>query len=195
MLAYFAVALGILWVRSAWIALLAFHVAIISSLFFAKPDIPLSILFRTRNTKWVALSILLSGSSGLSLYFLWSYFGIADDLPAQLESIGLTASTWPAFIAYFTLVNPFVEEYFWRGYLGNITKGPYIYDAIYAGYHVFLLLGKMHFASILFAFATLTLVSWFWRQLMYRDGGLLAPALGHLSADLSILLAIRWMCI
>lgn len=192
-MAYLTIAIGLFWVRSAWAALLGFHVAIISSLLLARPNIPISFLLRIQEIKWVVLSILLCGSSGISLYFLWSYFGIAVDLSAQLKAIGLTASTWPSFIAYFVLVNPFVEEYFWRGFLGSTIQSVSVYDAIYAGYHVLILIGKVHYASIVFAFALLTLASWFWRQITYKGGGLLAPVLGHMAADLTVLWTISWM--
>lgn len=98
------------------------------------------------------------------LIFFWSYFGFADDPSEQGESLGLKASTWPAFIAYFALVNPFMEEYFWRGYFGNPAKGLYIYDFVYAG--------------------------WFWRQVSREDHGLLAPVLGHMMADFTIAIAV-----
>ncbi len=48
-------------------------------------------------------------------------------------------SSWPLFIAYFSLVNPFFEEYFWRGVLGSNSKKLYIGDAAYAGYHILIL--------------------------------------------------------
>lgn len=121
-LAYLTVGFGLFWFHSAWGALLAFHLAIVISLLFAKPNVPISILFRSKNIKWDIASLLLCGSSGITLYFFWSYFGFAADLTAQVESLGLNAATWPPFIAYFALVNPFVEEYFWRGYLGSPTK-------------------------------------------------------------------------
>lgn len=194
LMAYATVAIGLFWLHSAWITLLGFHTAIIGSLLYAKPNIPLSFLYKTNDKKWIALSILLSGCSGIALFFLWPWFGIAHNLPAQLESIGLTSSMWPPFIAYFTLANPMIEEYFWRGYFGSTIQGIYIYDAVYAGYHALILIGKVHFASILFAFAMLTLAAWFWRQVTYKDGGLLAAVLGHMGADLSILLVIFWMC-
>jgi membrane protease YdiL (CAAX protease family) len=194
LMAYVTVAIGMFWARSAWVALLGFHAAIIGSLMVAKPNIRLKNLFKVNHVKWILMSVLLCGSSGIVLYFLWPHFGISDDLAEQLESLGLTTSTWPVFIAYFSLINPFVEEYFWRGYLGNITAGFHIYDAIYAGYHALVLIGKVHFASIIFAFAMLTLAAWFWRQVTHKDGGLLAAVLGHLTADLSILLTVRWMC-
>ena len=191
--AYVTVAAGILLARSAWGALLAFHIVIIASLILAKPDIPPSSLLLSKDKKWITLSILLCGSSGISLYFLRSTFGIAQDFSAQIQSIGLSSSTWPIFIAYFSLINPFVEEYFWRGYLGSPARGFHIYDAVYAGYHGFLLIGKVPPSSIIFGFALLTLVGWFWRQVTRQDEGLFASVLGHMAADFSILMALYRM--
>jgi membrane protease YdiL (CAAX protease family) len=132
--------------------------------------------------------------SGIGLYFLWNIFGIASDLPSQLRSIGLTSSSWPMFIAYFTLVNPFIEEYFWRGVLASETKNLHFIDVIYAGYHALILWGRVHPFSILFAVIILTSAGWLWRQIAREDNGLLAPVLGHMAADLSILSTVYWMC-
>ena len=118
-LAYLAVGLGLFQFHSAWGALLGFHFVIIVSLLIARPNIPVTVLFKSTNIKWIVLSILLCGSSGVSLYFLWDKFGFANDLSGQVTALRLNTSNWPLFIAYFALVNPFVEEYFWRGYLGG----------------------------------------------------------------------------
>mgnify|MGYP001052324085 CR=1 FL=1 len=119
-LAYLAVGLGTFVFHSAWGALLGFHAAIIVSLLIAKPTIPLKILLTNNNPKWIFLSVLLCGASGMALYFLWDIFGFASDLSGQVASLGLNASNWPVFIAYFALVNPWIEEYFWRGWLGTM---------------------------------------------------------------------------
>jgi len=192
-LAYLAVGIGLIQVHSAWGALLGFHLVIVVSLLWVRPNIPITVLFKSTNIKWILLSVLLCGSSGLALYFLWAYFGPANDLTAQVESLGLTSSTWPGFIAYFALVNPLMEEYFWRGYMGDPTNGFYIYDLIYAGFHALILIGKVPINSIIFALTVLTFAGWLWRQIAREDRGLLAPVLGHMAADFTILVAIFWM--
>ncbi|MDQ3004678.1 MAG: CPBP family glutamic-type intramembrane protease, partial [Chloroflexota bacterium] len=111
---------------------------------------------------------------------------------AQIESLGLTSTSWPGFIAYFALVNPLLEEFFWRGFLGNPANGVYIYDLIYAGFHALLLIGKVPIYSIIFALTVLTFAGWLWRQIAREDRGLLAPVLGHMAADFTILLAVFW---
>lgn len=189
-LAYLAVGLGIFQFHSAWGALVGFHIAIVLSLFIARPNIPFSILLKNTKIKWIALSILLCGSSGIALYFLWGQFGFAGDLPAQVESLDLTSSTWIPFIAYFALVNPWIEEYFWRGYLGSETKMLHGSDFVYSGFHAMILIGKVQTSSIVFGLSMLVLAGWFWRQLLREDHGLLAPVLGHMAADFTILMAV-----
>lgn len=189
-LAYLAVGIGLLWFQSAWGALLAFHLVMIISLLLAKPGLPISVLFKSKSIIWIIASILICGSSGITLFFFWPYFGVTDDLSLRVESLGLNALTWPAFIAYFVLVNPFIEEYFWRGYFGNPTRGLYIYDFVYAGFHALILVDKMSTGAILYGLFLLSLAGWFWRQVSREDGGLFAPVLGHMMADLTILLAV-----
>jgi len=92
----------------------------------------------------------------------------------------------------FALVNPLLEEYFWRGYLGDPTNGFYIYDLIYAGYHALVLIGKVPMHSIIFALTGLTFAGWLWRQVAREDRGLFAPVLSHMAADFTILVAILW---
>ncbi len=191
-LPYLAVGIGLFWFHHAWVALLGFHFAIILSLLWARSSVPPKILFKSKDIRWVLLSILLCGSSGIFLYFLWSYFGVVNDLPARVESIGLTRSTWPLFITYFVFVNPFVEEYFWRGYLGSPTKSLYVSDFAYAGFHALILMSKMQMGVIIYSLIVLVFAGWFWRQIARVDHGLLASVLGHMAADFTILMAVYW---
>lgn len=194
-LPYIAVVAGVHLFNNAWLAMLGFHASILIMLVIVRPNLPVSVLFKSKSPKWILISVLVCSTSGIALYLLWNMFAIAPDLPAQLGTMGLSSSTsWLAFIAYFSLVNPLIEEYFWRGYLGSNTKKPYIGDAIYAGYHALVLWGKVHPLIILLALIILTSVGWFWRQISREDEGLLAAVLGHMAADFSILFAVYLIC-
>ena len=192
-LAYLAVALGLFVFHSAWGALLGFHLAIIVSLLIARPNIPITILFKSKNIKWILLNILLCGSSGVTLYFFWNYFDFASDLPQQVEALGLNTSNWVFFIAYFSLVNPFVEEYFWRGHLGSGSKSLHRSDFLYAGFHALILINKTGIFSIIYALILLIFAGWSWRQVSREENGLLASVLGHMAADLTILMVVYVM--
>jgi membrane protease YdiL (CAAX protease family) len=193
-LAYLAAGVGLFVFHSAWGALLGFHGAIIGSLLIARPAIPVSILFKGKNIKRTLTSVMLCGFSGIALYILRDHLGFALDFPEQVVSLGLNASNWKFFIAYFTLANALIEEYFWRGYLGDKTKNLHTSDFMYAGYHAMVLFNKLAPPSILFALSVLVFAGWFWRQAAREDHGLLAPVLGHMTADFTILTAVYWMC-
>lgn len=193
-LVYLTIGAGLFIFHNAWITLLGFHAAIIVSLLIARPKILIVVLFKSRNIGWIVLNILLCGSSGVVLYYFRSCFGIVADLPTQTTSLGLNASTWPRFMLYFVLVNPLLEEYFWRGYLGDKTKSLHSSDFVYAGYHALILISQTSVFTVVFAVITLTLTGWFWRQIARRDNGdLLAPVLGHMAADCTILMAVYKM--
>lgn len=189
-LPYLAVWAGFFILSNAWLTLLGFHLAIILSLFWLRPTLRIDTLFKTTKPKYVLLSMFVCFIGGFGLYLLWDMFAVAGDLPDQLARLDLNLSTWGGFIAYFSLVNPFVEEYFWRGVLGNSARQLYIGDLVYAGYHVMVVWNKVPAYSILIMLAALVFAGWFWRQIYRRDGGLLAPVLGHMVADFAILMTV-----
>lgn len=192
-LPYFAVWMGMFLFKNAWAALLGFHIAILLTVLFLRPSLSVRTLFKSRSQKWILASVLFCSTSGIGLYFLWPVFGVSDNLSTQLLAMGLTPVSWPSFLAYFSLVNPFVEEYFWRGVLGNDSLKPYFGDVVFAGYHALILWGRVHLVFVLFAVAVLVSAGWLWRQISREDGGLLAAALGHAAADFTILFAIYRM--
>jgi len=194
-LPYLAVWAGLFFFRNAWITLIGFHIAILFVLAVIHSSLPTNILFKSKHPKWVLFSVLFCSTSGIGLYFLWDIFGVVRDLSTQLQSIGLNSSTWAGFIAYFSLVNPFIEEYFWRGVLGNNSTRLFVGDILYAGYHVLVLWDRVHPLAILFAVAILTSAGWVWRQISRLDEGLLSAVLGHAAADFLILTVVCWMCI
>jgi membrane protease YdiL (CAAX protease family) len=192
-LPYLVVWMGLFLFKSAWLTLIGFHIAIALALAILRPTLPLRVFFNPAKLKHVLPAILLGAASGPGLYLLQDVFAITDDLGIQLEAIGLNHSTWFGLIAYFTLANPFIEEYFWRGVLGSGTRRFYLGDLIYAGYHIIVVWNKTHPLSMLLMLVVLSLAGWAWRQIYRRDGSLLAPVLGHMAADLSILIAVSRM--
>ena len=193
-LPYLAVWVGFFIFSNAWATLIGFHLAILLVLVWLRPALKIEALFKTSKPNHAFVSVFVCFAGGFGLYLLWDVFAVASDLPEQLARLDLNSSTWAGFIAYFSLVNPFVEEYFWRGVLGDSTRGLYIGDLMYAGYHVMVVWNKVPAYSILIMLVVLVFAGWFWRQIYRRDGGLLAPVLGHMVADLSILMTVYTHC-
>lgn len=190
---YLAVWAGLFLFHSAWGALVGFHLVILASLLWLKPKPGLEILFRPSNWRYILGNVLLCSLSGLVLYILRDWLGSTDILREHILLLDLSGMTWFGFIAYFSLVNPFVEEYFWRGVLGSESRLPFIGDLIYAGYHILVVWDKVYPTFILLMVATLIFAGWIWRQMYRREKSLLAPILGHAMADFSILFAVFWM--
>ena len=192
-LPYLAVWAGFFLFSNAWLTLIGFHLAILLTLAWLRPTLRVDTLFKTTKPKYVFLSMFVGFAGGIGLYLLWDLFSVSNDLPEQLARLDLNSSTWMGFIAYFSLVNPFIEEYFWRGALGDSARQLYIGDVVYAGYHVMVVWNKVPAYPILITLMALVFAGWFWRQLYRRDGGLLAPVLGHMVADFAILMTVYTM--
>ncbi len=186
---YIAILVGLSWAQRAWVALLGFHAGMLVILWIERPAIPIGRLFHLgNNLPMLAACVILGGSGGALLYFLWPFLGNLQSLPAYLASLGLTSATWPAFIAYFSLVNPWLEEYFWRGYLGSPSKSLTRIDLFFAGYHLLVLYRIIGMGWLVLTAVVLTLAAWLWRQTVRASGGLLIACLSHLAADCSVLL-------
>lgn len=166
------------------------HAAFLLVLAFFRPNISPIILFKSKNIRWIIFNILLCGASGIALYYLLPWFVSSKTLRTQLSGLGLNIFNLPIFIAYFSLVNPLIEEYFWRGALGNDSKGFYMGDLLYAGYHGVVLIHQVPILITLLALFCLTFIGWFWRQIQREEAGSLAPVLGHMAADFSVMTAV-----
>jgi hypothetical protein len=190
---YLAVGMGLLVFHNAWAAILTYHAGIVAVIFFLKPKIPFSQIVRSSNHKWLMVSTAIGACGGVVLYLLWPLLSVPVDIAAYIRNIGLTPASWPFFIAYYVLVNPFLEEYFWRGYLGSKAKYPILKDFLFSGYHLIVLAGNVALPWLAVVFLVLCGAAWYWRQISNITGGLLASILSHLAADVTVILAIYYL--
>lgn len=188
-LPYLAVFLGMITLHSAWGALIGFHLALLP-------------LFVTRRQKIfprflapVSMRILLPVAvtglfAGFGLWLTWPHAGLPVDFSTRVAALGLVGFVWPFFIGYFTLVNPWLEEAYWRYVLASPSTYPALVDFLFAGYHLIILSLFVSLAWMLVAFVILAAAGWFWRQISRYTGSLLPAALSHLLADFSILMVL-----
>jgi hypothetical protein len=175
--------------RSAWGALVGFHLTLLPLLVTRRQII--SPRFLSPVSMKLLLPVAAAGlSAGLGLWLLWPYVGIPADFPARVAALGLSGLIWPFFIAYFTLVNPWLEEAYWRDVLASSSTHPALVDFLFAGYHLIILGLFVSPAWMLFAFVILSAAGWSWRQVSRYTGSLLPAALSHLLADFSILMVL-----
>ncbi len=184
--AYVAIFIGIYVLPNAWVALLGFHLALIIALL---PRL------RTLHTRWFApvspallLAMAFAGLlGGVGLWLLWPYTNVSGDYKAQVAALGLTGNlTWALFIAYFSLVNPWIEEAFWREALTSPARGPAPVDFIYAGFHLIILAQFVAPFWLLVALLIIATTGWVWRIITHLTGSLLPAVLCHILADFSI---------
>jgi membrane protease YdiL (CAAX protease family) len=187
---YLAVGLGLLFFKNAWLALLGYHFGILLFLGLNRAFGHFRALRLVLHPGWAALAWTLPCLAGLWLYLGWDGLLLPADSLVSLASLGLTAQTWPWFIAYFALVNPWLEEIYWRAWLSGPSKYPVPEDFWFGGYHLLILWPFVAFGWMALAFAILAAVAWFWRQIFRQTGSLLIPAIAHMLADFSILTAI-----
>jgi hypothetical protein len=187
---YLSVWLGLYVIGNVWAAVLGYHLGIVLLVTLAGAWPPFG-KFRTTTPLWQVLFFGLSGCvAGVSVYFLWPFIHVSPQLTYALRSWGLTQRSWPIFILYGTLVNPWLEETYWRGWLGSTARIPIVHDVFFAGFHLVILAPFFPPIWLAVTFLVLAFSGWMWRQVMRTERSMLASSLFHMAADVSILLVV-----
>ncbi len=189
---YIAILVGLYAIGSGWAAMLLYHIGILLVWTRTKREKDLRSLVSGWNGRVAAAFSVVCLGSGVALYVLWPLItgdGDGSELAEKLESFGLTGVVWVAFMIYYTLVNPWLEELFWRGMLGSDSKGLVPSDALFAGYHILVLVRFVPWYWALIVAVTLVGTAWLWRQIGRRYSGLLVPVATHLLADGAVIIA------
>jgi len=192
---YLAVLVGMYLFHSAWAAVLLYHLGMALVLTLGRGWGALRGLGAGRQPLGLAATSLFGVSGGVLLYVLWPLLGVPPGVGASLAHLGITQTAWPAFIAYFCLVNPWLEEIYWRGYLGDSAARPVPNDVLFAGYHVLVLASFIRWPWLLAVLVVLAGAGWLWRQQARRTGGLLASAVSHFLADTGVFLTVYLLVI
>lgn len=176
--------------HNAWLTIVGYHVGMLIVLLFSRGKFAFKRLLQSNNLKVPAIAAAIGASSGVLLYTLFPVLALPGDTNEYLRNMGLTQATLPIFALYFVLVNPLLEEYYWRGYLGSGLKRITLNDFLFAGYHIFVLAGKITVVWLVVAFLVLVFGAWLWRQADRLSQGLLPSAVSHLAADITIMLTV-----
>ncbi|MHB9132605.1 MAG: CPBP family glutamic-type intramembrane protease [Armatimonadota bacterium] len=187
---YCAVLLGMFWLRNAWIALLGYHLGMAVILTLGQRWSQARSLRAGYSPWWMLLGILGGIGAGVALYLYWPFFGVPPDLGIQLAQLSLTPAAWPFFMLYFILVNPWLEELYWRDYLGSPSYRPTWHDFFFAGFHLLVMARFVHWPWLLCTLVILITASWAWRQIARTNRGLLVPVVCHILADVGILFTV-----
>ena len=187
---YVAVALGLYVFECGWASILLYHLGIGAVLVVSGYGPGRARLLEGWRVGPVLLLALAFLASGPLLFLLWPCVKqAAVDLPVKLYALGLDGGVWWAFMVYYALVNPFVEELFWRGYLGSNARGITGSDLLFGGYHWVVLACFVDLGWNIFTVAVLIGAGWLWRQLAHRLGGHAFGVFTHAVADISVIVA------
>lgn len=128
---------------------------------------------------------------GFVIFYLWAIARQDSvDLANVFTSLHLSGPLFAIFATYSCLINPVLEESFWRGCFDNLSRLPNRIDALFAGYHAMAVIPVVKPVFVLLTFLSMVFVGWLFRTLYRRTGGLLIPYITHLIADIAILYAV-----
>jgi hypothetical protein len=187
---YLAIAGGLLLLHSAWVALVSYHLIAISVMLLSKHDMGFRRVGQSTRLLVPTISAALGASAGVILIGVWSVSGLDRSLPGYIRGSGLGGGAWTLFMAYFVIVNPWVEESFWRDFLSNPGRRPVLNDFLFSGYHLIVFAGLLNSLLLAVSFVVLAVISWFWRQANRLNGSLLPSIASHIAADLAVVIVV-----
>ncbi len=191
LLPFFAIIFGIYLFSNAFLAAIVYHLGIIFCFIVFRKHIHFHKVFRGWDLKSGLLLIILGFCAGFTVYILWKYIALDGiDIYLKLGSIGMNDLIWKIFIIYYIIVNPPLEELFWRDLLSKETDIGFLFDILYAGYHIFVVVLFIKVFWVLITFIILYSVGYIWRRISNRNKGLLIPYLSHLAGDISLMIAV-----
>jgi len=185
---YVAVMVGLYVLKNAWIAIGLYHSGIAVFLIAGNKKSLLKKVCAGWNSLMAAAGVLMAAVSIFIILFLWEYMQLENlPLSSALANFGLHGTSWFFFMIYFSTVQPFLEELYWRGYLECSDKYFSWTDFTFAGYHILVLSWFIKLPWLVIAFIVLTVAAYVWRHLALKFEGLAVPLLSHIVADISII--------
>jgi membrane protease YdiL (CAAX protease family) len=173
--------------------MLGYHaLMIVAVLTRGRPDLERAD-YRAHRWRLLILGALPGLAGGTLFYLIWPHLGIPVNIDSYIRGLCLSPDSFPWFAVYFVAVNPVVEEYYWRGWLGSDRRRPVWNDFIFSGYHPLVLAGVVEPGWLAAIFVILAVGAWLWRLLNQYHGGLLASTLSHLAGDLSVMTAAYFL--
>jgi membrane protease YdiL (CAAX protease family) len=191
---YAAVVLGLYVFKNVFLALAIYYSAIVFFIVINGGKGLLRTIFSGWNYPATACSAIVFACGGVVIFFLWPYSKLENvNLTSTLAEYGLSGATCYIFVAVATILNPLLEELFWRGCFQNDATRPAFIDAVFAGYHVLALVLVITAPITILAFVVLFAASWWLRFMKHKFGGLAVPYIAHLTADVSIVAGIYFL--
>jgi membrane protease YdiL (CAAX protease family) len=191
---YAAVLVGLYLLKNAWITIGLYHIPIALFLIAGDRKSLLKNIRTGSNPTIAAVSIILPVMVFPIIFFFWKYMQLEKvSLDTTLADFGLHGSSWFFFMIYFSIIQPFLEELYWRGYLQSNHRIFSWTDFAFAGYHMLVLGLFIKPSWLVIAFIVLTAAAWIWRYIADKLGGLAVPLLSHMAADITIVTVTNFL--
>jgi len=185
---YIAVLIGLYLLKSAWTAIGLYHFGITVFLIAADRNSLLKRVCTGWNAMTAIAAVVMPAMIIPIIFFFWRHMRLENvALNSVLANFGLHGTSWFFFIIYFSTVQPFLEELYWRGYLECGHKYFSWTDFAFAGYHILVLAWFIKLPWLVIAFVILTIAAYIWRYIASKLEGLAVPLLSHIIADVSII--------
>jgi hypothetical protein len=182
---YAAILLGLYWLKSGWAALLMYHAGMASWLAAVGPRPgKLSI----GSVKAVLLLASAGLAAGPAFVLLWPVSKLPGvGMESLLSGFGLNGWSLAVFALYYSSFHPLLEEAFWRFPPAPAAVG-LAEDALFAGYHLLVLLLFLKPPFLPLVFAVLFFSGVAWRKII-RRGGRLEAVVSHAAGDAATMAA------
>lgn len=191
---YVAVVLGLYVFKSALIAIAIYYSGILLFIVIDGSKGLLRAILSGWNSLVAGMFAIVCAVSGIVIFLLWPYAKLENvNLVSTLADFGLSGTTCCIFLTAVIILNPLLEELFWRGCFQSKPGKPAFIDFVFAGYHVLALILVINLPTTALAFFTLSGASWGLRFIKHKLGGLAVPYIAHLVADLSIIAGIYFL--
>lgn len=193
---YAAMLAGVFLFRNGLTAVLFYHAVLLICIFGLTEFNAAKLLVTGFHRFWGPLLAVGGLVPGIVILYFWPIARQESvELSGVLEALNLGPGWFPLFAVYSCLVNPFLEEAFWRGGFQNRSLWPTPVDALFAGYHALAVIPVLKWPFVLLVLLALIFVGWLFRTVYRRSGGLAIPLLTHFMADIAILYAVGRLCI
>ncbi len=187
---YLAVLVGLYILKNAWIAIGFYHFGLVLFLIAGDRNSLLKKIRTGWNPAMATAGAVMSAMIFPVIFIFWKYMQLENvRLNTALANFGLYGTSWFFFMIYFSTVQPFLEELYWRDYLGSNQKYLSWTDLAFAGYHIFVLVWFIKLPWLVISFLVLTMAASGWRYVSNKFEGLSVPLLSHIVVDISIVAA------
>jgi membrane protease YdiL (CAAX protease family) len=186
------IATGLFVFHSGWAAILLYHAVLLCALISGVPrKVEWRSIFKGYRTGPALGLVLLSFLTGLGFFLLIHHSGASEAyLLKKLSRAGFSLSTFWLFVLYASVINPVLEELFWRGDPSR-ARG-WVSDLFYALLHTPILysVGRSAPHHVGLCLLGLTLAGAVWRWVAHKQNGLATSIIGHAASDLALLAAV-----